>query len=299
MLFFEIMKNQMREGIMNLGMKKNGLIIAAVAFVGAGLFSRPAKGDADLFDFQTPGSVRFHLAMAERGLLKKARMTAASLRDAAGRRLPRVPSFGLKFDSDVPPDIQAQLNGDLGFIQTIKGSGASSLHRQIFGAVDGPTYIRFFTSRAKSVGMSDCGDAHAVACVIPMEDPSKMWLTQNYIKFNHPQIARLMVVYHESRHTEVNHGNWPHADCPDPFLDSDGKEIKSIWTGASLAGEPACDTTAFGSYGSSLIMLKNVQKFCSDCTGKVTMDAGLYADDQFKRITGQQAHRQIQNDLYN
>ncbi len=280
-------------------MKKNWMIMATAVFAGATFFSRPAKGDADLFDFQTSGKARLHLANAELSLLKTARITAASLKDAAGKTLPRVPDFGLKFDKDVPPAIRTQMNGDLGFIQTVKGSGASSLHRQIFGEVSGDDYIKFFTSRAKSVGISDCGDPHAVACVIPMEDPSKMWLTQNYIKFNHPQIARLMVVYHESRHTEVKHGNWPHANCPDPFLDSDGKEIKSIWTGAALAGEPACDTTAFGSYGSSLIMLKNVQKFCSNCTGKVTMDAGLYADDQFKRITGEQAHRQIQNDLYN
>ncbi len=273
-------------------------MLAAAVMAGASVLSSPAKGDADLFDFQTAGKVRLHLDAAEQALLKKARVAASSLKDAAGKVLAKVPAFGLKFDKDVPPAIQEQMNGDLGFIQTIKGSGVSSLHKQIFGEVDGPSYIRFFTSRAKSVGMSDCGDSHAVACVIPMEDSSKMWLTQNYIKFNHPQIARLMVVYHESRHTEVKHGNWPHASCPDPFLDANGKEIMSIWTGAALAGQPACDTTAFGSYGSSLIMLKNVQKFCTNCTGKVKMDAGLYADDQFKRITGEEAHRQIQNDLY-
>lgn len=277
---------------------KKSLMLAAAVMAGASVLSSPAKGDADLFDFQTAGKVRLHLDAAEQALLKKARVAASSLKDAAGKVLAKVPAFGLKFDKDVPPAIQEQMNGDLGFIQTIKGSGVSSLHKQIFGEVDGPSYIRFFTSRAKSVGMSDCGDSHAVACVIPMEDSSKMWLTQNYIKFNHPQIARLMVVYHESRHTEVKHGNWPHASCPDPFLDANGKEIMSIWTGAALAGQPACDTTAFGSYGSSLIMLKNVQKFCTNCTGKVKMDAGLYADDQFKRITGEEAHRQIQNDLY-
>ncbi len=207
-------------------------------------------------------------------------------------------SGALDFDSDVPAAIKAQMLKDLAFVKTIQGSGATPLHRRIFGAVDGPTYDAWFRDRVTSVGLNDCGSAKAVACVIPFQDPSKMWLTQNYIKFSHPQIARLMVVFHEARHTETDNGNWPHAYCPDPFLDANGNDMKSIWTGASLAGEPACDTTPFGSYGSSTIMLKNIQKFCTNCTDKVKMDAGLYADDQMGRITGADAKRQMTDDLY-
>jgi hypothetical protein len=107
-----------------------------------------------------------------------------------------------------------------------------------------------------------------------------------------------MVVFHESRHTEDANDNWPHATCPTPFLDSHGKDMTSIWTGATLAGEPACDVTPLGSYGSSTIMLKNVQKFCSNCTDKVKMDAGIYADDQMGRITGADAKTQMLKDLY-
>ncbi|HLD99810.1 MAG TPA: hypothetical protein VJB59_06100, partial [Bdellovibrionota bacterium] len=138
----------------------------------------------------------------------------------------------------------------------------------------------------------------AVACVIPMYSSSKMWLTENFVKFSHPQVSRMMVVFHEARHTEVKNRNFPHATCPVPFKDADGQDMKSIWTGATLAGEPACDKTPFGSYGSSLIMLKNIQKFCLNCTDKVKMDAGLYADDQFKRIIDQNAIQAIKKDLY-
>lgn len=210
----------------------------------------------------------------------------------------RAPRTGaLAFDADVPADIKAQLLADLKFIGTILGGAGTPLHRQIFGSVDGAAYTRFFDTRVASVGMNDCGNANAVACVIPFQDPSKMWLTQNYVKFSHPQIARLMVVFHESRHTETRHDNWPHATCPTPFLDSNGDPMKSIWTGAPLAGEPACDVTPFGSYGSSTIMLKNIQKFCTNCTGKVKMDAGLYADDQLGRITDPGALQQMQDDF--
>jgi hypothetical protein len=225
------------------------------------------------------------------------RAEAQAARKRFGLRGKRQDTAGFTFDSDVPADIQAQMLADLKFVGAIRGGAGTPLHRQIFGAVDGAVYSKFFDTRVASVGMNDCGDANAVACVIPFEDASKMWLTQNYIKFSHPQIARLMVVFHESRHTETQNDNWPHATCPTPFLDADGKDMKSIWTGASLAGEPACDVTPFGSYGSSTIMLKNIQKFCTNCTDKVKMDAGLYADDQLGRITDDGAKKQMQDDF--
>ncbi len=207
-------------------------------------------------------------------------------------------AFAFTFDSDVPEAIQTQIKQDLKFIGTIQSNTQSDLHKQIFGPVAGVTYTSFFNDRVTGIGLNGCGNGNAVACVIPFADSSKMWLTNNYIKFNHPQIARMMVVFHESRHTESDNGNWPHATCPDPFLDKDGNSIKSIWTGSTLANEPACDETPFGSYGSSMIMLKNISKYCTNCTDKVKMDAGIYADDQFKRIIDRNAIQEIKNDLY-
>jgi len=206
--------------------------------------------------------------------------------------------FAYTFDSDVPANIQDQIKQDLSFIGTIQSTTQSNLHKTIFGAVSGDAYSKFFDSRVTGIGLNDCGNGNAVACVIPFEDPSKMWLTNNYIKFSHPQVARMMVVFHESRHTESDHGNWPHANCPDPFLDANGSPMKSIWTGAPLASEPACDETPLGSYGSSTIMLKNISKFCTNCTDKVKMDAGIYADDQMGRITDAGAIQQMRDDLY-
>ena len=221
---------------------------------------------------------------------------AAAAKKKFGMRERKVVS-GLVFDADVPEAIQKQMRADMAFIGTIKGGAGTPLHQKIFGAVDGATYVRFFESRVTGIGMNDCGSAKAVACVIPFQDPSKMWLTQNFVKFDHPQISRMMIVFHESRHTESENGNWSHATCPDPFLDANGKDMVSIWTGATLAGEPACDVTPLGSYGSSTIMLKNVQKFCENCTDKVKMDAGLYADDQLGRITDAGAHQEMLTDF--
>jgi hypothetical protein len=212
------------------------------------------------------------------------------------------PSVALQFASDVSAELRGQLEADLAFVATIRGQQASPLHRSIFGDVDGQAYDRFFRSRVTFVGRHDCGSANAVACVIPpifgLGTTSKIWLTENYVRFSHPQIARLMILFHEARHTEHLHGFWRHAYCPNPFVDADGNPMVSVWTGAPLAGEPACDETPRGSYGSSLIMLKNIAKFCTNCGDKVRVDAGIYADDQLGRITSREALAAIRADLY-
>ena len=225
----------------------------------------------------------------------KEEAAAAKKKFGFGIKAPRKPGF--TFDKDVPADIQKQMVADLAFIKGITGETATPLHMKIFGKVDGADYTKFFETRVSAIGMNSCGGGNAVACVIPFRDPSKMWLTQNFIRFSHPQVSRMMVVFHESRHTETQNGNWSHATCPTPFLDENGKDMKSIWTGAMLAGEPACDETPLGSYGSSTIMLKNISKSCTNCTDKVKMDAGLYADDQMGRIIDADAKRQMLEDF--
>lgn len=195
-----------------------------------------------------------------------------------------VSAHALKFDSDVPAAIQAQMIDDLKFMSELKGNQQTPFHKEIFGSVDGAQYKTFFETRITSVGVDSCGGGAAVACVQPFFDPNKMWLTSNFINFSHPAVARSMVVYHEARHSETKNGNWMHANCPRPFLDENGKDKVSIWTGAKLEGQPACDSTYKGSYGSSTIMLKNISKFCTNCSDKVKMDAGIYANDQLGRV---------------
>lgn len=249
----------------------------------------PAPRDADRRPAQTKqtGSDLFYFSPEE----------AAEARKRFGVRALSAPAGELPFDEDVPEDVQKQLLGDLSFIKGVSGTGASPLHQEIFGAVSGAVYEQYFKSRVSAVGMSRCGDGGAVACVMPFWDPSKMWLTQNYIEFSHPQISRLMVVFHEARHTESNRGNWSHASCPSPFTGPDGREVRSIWTGGPLAGEAACDKTPYGAYASSAVMLKNIANHCTSCTDKVRMDASLYADDQLSRVTDAGARRRMAEDF--
>lgn len=206
-------------------------------------------------------------------------------------------AHALSYDSDVPADIKTQMTNDLAFMNQLTGSSQTPFHKEIFGAVDGPTYQKFFETRITAVGMDSCGGGMAVACVQPMFNPNKMWLTQNFVKFSHPQVSRMMVVYHESRHSETKNGNWMHSNCPRPFLDPNGQDMKSIWTGAKLEGQPACDSSYKGSYGSSTIMLKNIAKFCTNCSDKVKMDADMYATDQLGRIDRPAVKQAMLNDF--
>jgi len=102
-------------------------------------------------------------------------------------------AFAVNFDSDVPPAIAKQMSEDLVFMYTLQGANQTPFHKEIFGTLSGAAYQKFFESHIKAVGLDDCGGGAAVACVIPFFDQNKMWLTQNFIKFSHPQIARLMV----------------------------------------------------------------------------------------------------------
>lgn len=205
-------------------------------------------------------------------------------------------SSALIFSPQVPEAVKQQVLDDLKLIGSVEASGSTPLHQTIFGEVSGTNYSKFFESRMKKVGMG-CGGGNAVACVKPYQSNSTMFLTENYIKFSHPAIARLMVVFHEARHGEGQNGNWHHAVCPTPFIGEDGKEIKSIWTGATLAGEDACDISPMGSYGSSTIMLKNISKFCTNCNSKMKLDADIYAMDQLKRISNKAAKEKMLQDF--
>ena len=202
---------------------------------------------------------------------------------------------GLKYDANVAPAVKQQMEDDIVFINSITGAKTTPLYNQIFGKMDGATLTNWLLSRVKAVGYEERNDG-AVAYVMLLM-PWKMWLTQNFVQFSHPAIARLMIVYHEARHTEIKSGGNPHATCPTPFQNEKGEDMKSIWTGRLLQGEPACDSTPFGSYGSSTILLKNVAMNCDSCSEKVKMDAEIYATDQMGRITNPKAKEQMNKDF--
>lgn len=183
----------------------------------------------------------------------------------------------LQFDSNVSSKLREQVNADFQLMESTTGSRESPIHREIFGTINGASYVKWFESRVKYFGYTSCGGGGAVACVKP-QYLNKIWVTGNYTGISHPQIARLMTLYHEARHTEADNDNWPHAKCPRNF------PYRSIWTGKKLAGNYACDSTVYGSYASASVLLNNISRYCENCNEKVKQDAKLYSDDQVKRV---------------
>jgi hypothetical protein len=196
----------------------------------------------------------------------------------------------MQFDANVSADLKFQVLGDFQFLQTIQSAKASPLHQEIFGRVDGENYLKWFDARVFQFGVDTCGGAGSVACQ-KSEFKHKIFVTNNYITLGYPQIARLMTVFHEARHTEDENNNWPHALCSLFY------GYRSIWTGGRLNWHYACDRTVYGSYGSASIMVHNVAQFCTNCSEKVKADAKIYADDQIHRITKKAAQNQIRADF--
>jgi hypothetical protein len=230
---------------------------------------------------------------------------------AYGQSLP-----SLVISDSVDPYVKKQLIGDLNSLRTIEGGWASMLHRQIYGELSGPKYLKFFLDRIRVINYENTESSESAKNAIAYYDSfsDEMYLTQNFVKFKHPQIARLMTLFHESRHAEKidvasssssflsslsSDMKYVHIDCPNEFKNWKGQPVHSIWSGINLAGQAAaCDDTEFGAYGAAAILLKNIQKYCSTCTAKMKMDAGLYADDQIQRVVDKKAFRRILKDLY-
>lgn len=183
----------------------------------------------------------------------------------------------IQFDASVSGAVQAQMNLDLKFMGAITGDRASPLHEQIFGKVNGSDYLNWFSKRVQSVGTSDCYSSLALACQ-DGEQANRILLTPLYSQSEYPQIVRLLIIFHEARHTEVENDHWLHANCPRHFAGI------SLVTGASLAWQPACDITEYGSYGAGAILLHNIGQFCTNCSDKVKADAELYAQDNLQRL---------------
>jgi hypothetical protein len=202
----------------------------------------------------------------------------------------------LPFSWLVPSAIRKQTQQDFAVMATFAGDTASTLHQEIFGQLTGDAYVRFFLKRVNRIGYGDCGDPHIVACMNGQYE-NRMMLTPTYASSAIPLMGRLSVLMHESRHGEPENNNWPHMRCPSPFLDKNGNDVKSTWTGAPIASEFACDFESHGSYGISAIFLRNVEKNCKNCSEKLKLDAGLYAQENLTRVIRASENELIENDL--
>lgn len=204
---------------------------------------------------------------------------------------------GPEFFSSVPDELKTKITTDLKLVQEVQGSDGTPLYRQIFGnKLDGQNLSRFFAERIFTFDMSDCGGGKGVAACA--NSAHTMWITQNYVTYDIPQIYRISLIFHESRHTEAEHQDWKHVNCPVPFRDSAGQDVKGIITGTIFAGLLACDDVAMGAYGLQAVLLKNIELFCTNCTEKMKLDGKIFGNDTIKRIMDPRSSEQLRNDVH-
>ncbi len=198
----------------------------------------------------------------------------------------------IQYDKNVPTHIRKGIEKDLNILSIMKFNGQSPLHKTIFGSA---SYRLFFHTRIQKVGLDDSQGVNFLAYV-NSKYSDKMFLGKNYVEINMPQVARLHILYHEARHTELSKGSWSHIPCPVPFLDENGKDVVGRSTGVKLAGLMACDDTELGAYALGGILLNNIQRFCANCTEKAKLDAEIFSKDVIYRITDRNAKEKLIND---
>lgn len=207
------------------------------------------------------------------------------------------PAFALKYESDVPPDVQKVLKTDLEWMKTVKGTDRSKRHAKIYGDVAGADYLKFFNDRIDTIGYAgDMGDS-VMAYVQPF-DPHTMYLTSNITKYNTPQAWRMATLWHESRHSESENGNWSHVNCPKDIKDTHGNPLVGPLSGKPLANQPACDDVADGAYGATGTMFGNLARYCTDACGeKFKADAEIIFQDGINRLVNDDLREELAHDL--
>lgn len=205
----------------------------------------------------------------------------------------------LVFSGSMPASLKEQVLADLDLVRGMQGGDGTPIFRQIFsGPFDGTAVYGFFRERIKAVNnLEVCDNPLMAACVIHSLSRSTIFLTENYAKFDMPQVYRASILIHESRHTEEESGFWMHDKCPKPFRDWQGKPVVSLVTKASLEGQAACDRTSYGAYGVQAQFLKNAEMYCTNCNEKVKLDARIFGTDSVRRISNPEASAQIRLDL--
>lgn len=178
----------------------------------------------------------------------------------------------INISSDFSYSERRRLGEDLAALYRIQGGSGSKLHQQVFGKVSGPDYLAFLTKRVSFIGKAAEEKAYAYSYA----GSRGLWLGEGPMKDDTPQVRRLSTLLHEARHAGGENGGWTHAVCPRPAR---GAKLP-----AALEGREACDTAAVGAYGIQAVFLNNVAAHCTNCTGKLQMDADMFAQEIPARV---------------
>lgn len=200
----------------------------------------------------------------------------------------------LRFEGSFPPRLRREILSDFGFLDSIQGNRATPLHQKIFGEgpLDGRRYTQFLRKYIRTFTFSSAESPYQVTT----DGDRNVFVFSSYLHFARhvSQFSRAVNFLHEAYH---NSGKFHHTKCPTPFRDERGHDIVTTVGGIPLAGLYACDNSFEGSYAIEIIMAKNIERYCDNCSENLRREAGAYADDLMKRIVGQ-ARSALIRDVY-
>lgn len=201
----------------------------------------------------------------------------------------------LQFAPNFPPALRREIMADLHFLDSIHGDESSRLHQEIFGVgpLDGHKYTQFLRTYIASFSFSTSDSPYQ----IQTDGNRNLYIFASYLPFARAVsgFSRAVNFMHEAFH---NSGHFHHVKCPSPFLDERGNEIVTNVGHIPLSGLLACDEGYKSSYGIEIIIAKNVERYCKNCSEALRREASLYADDLMKRIVSPRAREALYQDLY-
>jgi len=193
-------------------------------------------------------------------------------------------------NSIAPQNVQELFNLDHHFLTSLQGSQGSDLHQLLFhGPVNGVVYTKYLDQRITQAQIGDCNSAQAFACW-RSDSPHTMIYPQASLASNPPQMMRIMVLAHEAKHAEPDQDHFAHVNCSAAVLYNLGVLVP-------IVGTHNCDNDLKGAYGTSLVLLKNIENFCANCTDKIKQDADLYSGASLASIDVDEERRAFFRDI--
>lgn len=181
--------------------------------------------------------------------------------------------------------LHKELTESLTFLENAKLERTTPLYREFFKT--GP--LDFLFENIKEFewdNLLGAPTAPIAAASGPDQIPS-INIGFNFLKPQFSIIEKASILIHEARHNQSD--RFDHIDCPAnfPYFSS---------SGLPLAGKAACEKIYDGSYGVQIVFLRNISKYCTNCSDKIRKVAQEKANDYLRRIINKAAQEKLLKD---
>jgi hypothetical protein len=177
---------------------------------------------------------------------------------------PRSNSKYIFIDRRLPLTWQKIFFSDLKFLNRIKGTQGSALHKQFFkrSRIKGSTYMSFFLDIIHFVRFVDIPQVPFAAFHNSEIFQHTMWVAPLFLSKKMKRPFRITTYLHEAYHAWDFQGealtSTTHVCCPSPFQDERGEDRRALYSQMLLAGHFACDENHLGAYGLTAVMAGNL-----------------------------------------